>query len=105
MLIIPHPTVQPRQDVYQIEAAIDGVPYVLTTSWSGTSWYLDVAQGEETLVAGIGLRLYWPVLLGCVSPKSPAGYFTAISQTNDQTEAAREDLGARVQLAYKAVAR
>lgn len=101
MLTIQHPAIEPRQDTYQLEVAIDGVPYVLTTSWSGTSWYIDVEQGEDVLVQGIGLRLYWPILLGCSNPKCPEGYFTLISLTADQREASREDLGIRCQLVYK----
>ena len=101
MLTIQHPTIQPTQDTYQIETTIGGLAYVLTTMWDGQSWYMDIAQGETVLAQGQGLRLYWPILLGCTSPLAPAGYFTLISLTSDQSEAGREDLGARCQLVFK----
>jgi hypothetical protein len=101
MLLVETPDLDPVQDTYEMEAQLSGVPYILRLEWSGSRWYLDLLTSErEPLVTGQPLVLWRPVTLLCTDPGRPAGHLLLASETDDQSEATRADLGARCRLMY-----
>jgi hypothetical protein len=76
--------------------ALGGVTYRLRFRWNGRSesWFLDVlGAGGEVLVAGVRVRLEWPLLRQHVNAALPEGETIALDATGTRAEPGRDDLG------------
>lgn len=97
---IPTTSDQPH---YTQVTTLDGRDYVLTFEYNfrDLSWYLDVADQDEVVIAA-GLRLVvdWDLLQRCVDERRPPGILWCNDLSGAGLDPGPDDLGTRVELLY-----
>lgn len=107
-LYIPIDPVDPLVDDFSLDCSLDGGNFRIELSWSprSESWFISVYAiltdqvDPVPVLQGSRLSIWWPVLAGIPGTNRPPGELVALDLTNIGTDAAHNELGGRVQLAY-----
>lgn len=108
-LYIPINPVADLVNDFTLDCSLDGGNFRLSFSWSDRSfaWHINVyailtdAPDPVPVLEGARLSIWWPVLAGVPGTTGrPPGELWAVDTTNVGTDAAHNELGNRVQLAY-----
>lgn len=101
MLELPLPN--PEDTLYHATVDLDGVSVRMTLRWMDrtASWYLDLEDPTgEAIVRGVRVVTHWPLWVRLRDDRRPPGQLLALSLTDDDSPAGRDDLGSRVVLVY-----
>ena len=98
-LLIPTSTTESQ---YSQTTTLEGRDYDLSFTWIEREdrWYLDIASGGETLLAGLKLVADWPLLRLQASELLPPGELVALDMTGEGRDPGLRELGERVKLFY-----
>ncbi len=96
-------SIDPKLPVYRQITGLDGREYVFDFHWNQRSgfWYVSIADQDGAPIAnGLSIGVNWPLNLGLVDPRLPAGSFFAFDRSGAGRSPGITELGGRVEFQF-----